>query len=243
MSDQSTTDPILGSRLYDLLRTCIPGTEPLTEEMRRSRLRVCLRSLWYCGRAYNQLETPEPLPLYVRLVFADPEMTHRIQAEQDLAARVIGRWFGALVAKKLSADITLRCVRISNEILGCLSAILGTDSPAPSNSRASFRSCWLLIHWSVIQYCPICSNRRSAYTLRPSSPRSKPTCPYLNLHSSTKYIPRFPTGSKTSSSRYHIGFHQVHRIHQGGLWHILSLNLHRRRGVIFLMGRTVAAIA
>ncbi|KAH9010779.1 hypothetical protein EDB85DRAFT_1189500 [Lactarius pseudohatsudake] len=34
-------------------------------------------------------------------------MTHRIQTEKDLAARVIGRCFGALVAKKLSADIEL----------------------------------------------------------------------------------------------------------------------------------------
>ncbi|KAI9467375.1 hypothetical protein BJY52DRAFT_66137 [Lactarius psammicola] len=128
MSDQSTTDPILGSRLYDLLKTCIPGTSPLTEEKRRSRLRVCLRSLWFCGRAYNQPENSEPLPSYARIVFASPEMTYRIQTEQDPAARVIGRCFGALVAKKLSADIKLRRIRINDEILLCLSTILGTDS-------------------------------------------------------------------------------------------------------------------
>ncbi|KAI9447794.1 hypothetical protein H4582DRAFT_25640 [Lactarius indigo] len=66
MSDQSATDPILGSRLYDLLKTCIPGTSPLAEEKRKNRLRVCLRSLWYCGKAYNQPENPEPLPSYKR---------------------------------------------------------------------------------------------------------------------------------------------------------------------------------
>ncbi|KAH9173287.1 hypothetical protein EDB89DRAFT_717199 [Lactarius sanguifluus] len=131
MADQPTTDPILGSRLRDLLKTCIPGTSPLAEDKRRRRLRVCLKSLWYCGRAYNRLETPEPLPLYVRIVFADPEMTHRIQAEQDLAARVIGRCFGALVAKKLSSDIDSRNepgVRVKEGELACLSSILGTDS-------------------------------------------------------------------------------------------------------------------
>jgi len=131
MSDQSTTDPILGSRLYDLLKTCIPGASRLAEEKRKSRLRVCLKSLWYCGRAYNQPENSEPLPSYVRIVFASPEMTRRIQAEQDHAARVIGRCFEALVAKKLSADVNLRSarsVRFSDGELACLSAILGTES-------------------------------------------------------------------------------------------------------------------
>ncbi|KAH8987571.1 hypothetical protein EDB86DRAFT_2106920 [Lactarius hatsudake] len=132
MSDQPMTDPILGSRLYDLLKTCIPGTSPLTEEKRRSRLRVCLRSLWCCGEAYNRPKNSEPLPSYVRVVFASPEMTHRIQAEEDPAARVIGRCFGSLVAKKLSADIdsrnNTRGVRVKDGELACLSAILGTES-------------------------------------------------------------------------------------------------------------------
>ncbi|KAH9032924.1 hypothetical protein EDB84DRAFT_1489467 [Lactarius hengduanensis] len=55
-------------------------------------------------------------------------MTRRIQTEKDLAARVIGRCFGALVAKKLSADIDLPRVHANDERLVCLSAILGTDS-------------------------------------------------------------------------------------------------------------------
>jgi len=128
MSDDLKTDPILGSRLRDLLKTCIPGTSPLTEEQRRSRLRVCLKSLWYCGRAYNQPKNEEPLPSYVRIVFASADMTHRIQTEEDPAARVIGRCFGALVAKKLSDDINLNRVQIGDAILSCLSAILDTES-------------------------------------------------------------------------------------------------------------------
>ena len=129
MSDHLTTDPILGSRLSDLLKTCIPGTSPLTEEKRKIRLRVCLKSLWCCGKAYNQQRELEPLPFYFRVAFASPEMTHRIQTEEDLAARVIGSCFRALVAKKLSADINSRRIRPINEgILACLSAILGTES-------------------------------------------------------------------------------------------------------------------
>ena len=128
MADHSTTDPILGSRLSDLLKTCIPGTSPLIEDMRRYRLRVCLKSLWSCGKAYNQQRELEPLPIYFRAAFASPEMTHRIQTEQDLAARVIGSCFRALVAKKLSADINLHLRPVTEEILACLSAILGTEN-------------------------------------------------------------------------------------------------------------------
>ena len=128
MSDHPTTDPILGSRLSDLLKTCIPGTSPLTEEKRERRLRVCVKSLWCCGKAYNEQRESEPLPSYFRVVFASPEMTHRIQTEQDLAARVIGSCFGALVAKKLSTDIGSRRVQVTDGILACLSAILGTES-------------------------------------------------------------------------------------------------------------------
>ena len=128
MSDHPTTDPILGSRLSDLLKTCIPGTSPLTEEKRKRRLRVCLKSLWCCGKAYNEQRESDPLPSYFRVVFASPEMTHRIQSEQDLAARVIGSCFGALVAKKLSADIESRRVQIGDGILACLSAILNAES-------------------------------------------------------------------------------------------------------------------
>jgi hypothetical protein len=129
MSDHPTTDPILGTRLSDLLKTCISGTSPLAEEKRKRRLRVCLKSLWCCGKAYDQQREEEPLPSYFRIVFASPEMTHRIQSEQDLASRVIGCCFGALVAKKLSADIKLPGVRLTDGILVCLSAILGTESP------------------------------------------------------------------------------------------------------------------
>ena len=125
MSDKKWTNPILGSRLHDLLKTCIPGTSSLTEEFRKRRLQVCLKSLWYCGKAYNHPENLEPLPSYVCVFLAGPKMIRRIRREQDLAARVIGCCFGALVAKKLSGDIN---VRNRDRSVICLSAILGIGS-------------------------------------------------------------------------------------------------------------------
>ncbi|KAH8987106.1 hypothetical protein EDB86DRAFT_3082477 [Lactarius hatsudake] len=104
-SGQSTPDPILGSCLRGLLSTCLPGSSLLTEEQRKNRLRVCLKSLWYCVKAYN--EKPEvPLTAYVRAIFASPEVIRWIQTEQDFTTRLLGRCFGALVVKKLASDIT-----------------------------------------------------------------------------------------------------------------------------------------
>ena len=127
-SDQSDQfDPVLGSRINDLLKTCVPGTSPLTEELRKNRLRVCMRTLRYCAREYNQSGNTNPLPSYVRAIFANPEMTRRIQSEVDLAARLIGRSFSSLIAKKLAQDIGSRTDQgphVNEAELSCLAAIL-----------------------------------------------------------------------------------------------------------------------
>ncbi|KAH9053298.1 hypothetical protein EDB87DRAFT_242776 [Lactarius vividus] len=135
MDDQSSQpdqfDPILGSRINDLLKTCVPGTSPLQEELRKNRLRVCMRTLWYFAREYNQLGDATPLPSYVRTVLANPEMSRRIQSEDDLAARLIGRCFSSLVARKLAQDIGSRNslhTRVNSAELSCLAAILGKTS-------------------------------------------------------------------------------------------------------------------
>ncbi|KAH9055209.1 hypothetical protein EDB87DRAFT_1347383 [Lactarius vividus] len=126
-SEQSSSDPILGTRLRELLDTCLPGSSLLTEEQRKNRLRVCLKSLWYCVKAYN--EKPEvPLASYVRAIFASPEVIRWIQTEQDLSTRLLGRCFGALVVKKLASDITsptrTSYAAITAE-MACISHILG----------------------------------------------------------------------------------------------------------------------
>jgi hypothetical protein len=137
-SDLSTSDPILGSCFHDLLNTCIPDTSALTEESRRNGLRAFMKSLWYCGRAYHRLGNSAPLPHYVRDVFASPEMTSRIQNEPDPTARVIGRCFTSLIAKKLSSDANARSgvnLRFSDAELTSLSAILGSGSTTSGESE------------------------------------------------------------------------------------------------------------
>lgn len=102
-SDRS--DPILGSRIHDLLKTCEPEVSPLPDDARRNRLRVCLKSLWYCGRGYNQPTYSAPLPSYVRKVFAVPEMILQFRSEEDVSVRLIGRCFESLLAKKIARDV------------------------------------------------------------------------------------------------------------------------------------------
>jgi len=128
MSHQPNTDPIFGSRLYDLLETCIPETSILDEKMRKNRLRVCMKCLWYFGRAYNQLGTFQVLPSYFPHALASPEIIRRVQAEEDSGVRVIGRCFGALIVNRLTADLVSRADPITDRKLACLSAILGTES-------------------------------------------------------------------------------------------------------------------
>ena len=135
MDDQPTRpfqldqyDPILASRINDLLKTCVPGTSPLNEELRRNRLRVCMRALWYFAKQYNEPEYTTPLPSYVHKAFADSDTTRWIRSEEDLAAHLIGRCFGSLVVKKLAQDIgshTAQGHPPSDAELSSLAAFLG----------------------------------------------------------------------------------------------------------------------
>ena len=130
MSDQPPTKPIFGFRLHHLLKMCILGTSALTEEERKRRLQVCMKCLWCWVKAYNQNnQNSVSLPFYFPL--PNPDMTRRLQAEQDPTAGTIGRCFGALVAKKLAADVNSRHssgVRVRAAKLASLSAILGSTS-------------------------------------------------------------------------------------------------------------------
>ena len=126
ISEQPTFDPILGARLHELLNTCLPRASLLTEERRRSRLRVCLTSLWYCLMAHNVPENVEmPLAPYFLAVFASPDVIRWIQTEGDPASRLLGRCFGSLVVKKLASDLALAARGPSTAELACLKSILG----------------------------------------------------------------------------------------------------------------------
>ncbi|KAN0137323.1 hypothetical protein V8E53_004768 [Lactarius tabidus] len=127
MSHEPTTDPVFGSRLCDLLKTCIPQTSVLDEKTRKNRLRVCLNCLWHFGRAYNQPGVFQPLPAYFPNALI-PDITRRVRTEDDSSVRVLGRCFETLIVNKLAADIDSRISPIRDAELACLSAILGTKS-------------------------------------------------------------------------------------------------------------------
>ena len=119
---------IIMDGLRNLLRTCMLGT--LTSNVRRSCLRMALKSLWYCAKAY-QLSAFKPLPSYFSSTFASFEITNLIRAEKDPVSRVVGCCFGALVVTKLVADIRLRTdsnIQVSDSELECLSAMFRTTS-------------------------------------------------------------------------------------------------------------------
>jgi hypothetical protein len=127
MSHQPDTDPVFGSRLRDLLETCIPGTSPLDEKMRKYRLRVCLNCLWSFGRAYNQLGVSQPLPTYFPNSLI-PEIARRVQTEEDSAIRAMGRCVVALIINKFATDLNSRTFPVDDGVLAFLSSILGTES-------------------------------------------------------------------------------------------------------------------
>jgi hypothetical protein len=132
MAIKPLTDAIFGFRLYDLLKTCLLGTSPLNDEDRKSRLRVCLKCLWYFGRAYHKLEAPVLLPSYFPLTVGSPEIIQRIQTEPDALSRVMGHCFGALIVTKLAADVRSRTnsnipLEVSEDELACVSTFLNAD--------------------------------------------------------------------------------------------------------------------
>ena len=118
----------LVSRLNGLLNMCVPGASALKEEARTSHLRMCLKTLWHCAKAYHQIS--DLLPSYFPLVLARPENIRHIQKEQDTAVRITGRCFGALIASKLVDDleppISLSSP-IHNTEIACISTILGIE--------------------------------------------------------------------------------------------------------------------
>ena len=128
LMSEPASEPILGSRLRELLNTCLPGSSHVTEDQRQGRLRVCLTSLWYCLKAFNLDDNLDmPLAPYVRAVFASPQVIQWIQTERDFAVRLLGRCFGSLVVKKLASDIAspARTDPPTVAEIACIKTILG----------------------------------------------------------------------------------------------------------------------
>lgn len=78
-------------RLYVLFKMCIPGASSLTEEVWISCLRMCLKTIWHCAKAYHQ--TSNPLRSYFLLALTSPEDTRHFQTEQDPVSCITGCCF------------------------------------------------------------------------------------------------------------------------------------------------------
>ena len=131
MFEQPNLDPILGTRLHELLKTCLPGASHLSDNQRISRLCVCLTSLWYYIRASNLPDNLNmPLAPYVRAVFASSDVIRWIWTEQDFAVRLLGRCFGSLVVKKLASDLALPARQLTTAELAVKKSASDIASPA-----------------------------------------------------------------------------------------------------------------
>ena len=118
-------DWIIVSGFQKLLLMCKPDTSPLPSEVRRSCLRICVKSLWYCAQAYHRPSTSKPLPSYFPSTLACTKITEPLKDEQDPVSRVVGRCFRALVTMKLVADLRSRSdpyVQANDDEVLCLAA-------------------------------------------------------------------------------------------------------------------------
>ena len=123
-------DRIVVSGLRNLLHKCILGSSTLTTYVRRGCLRISMVCLWYCAKAYQQLDASEPSSAYSFSILdiVSPEFIHLFQTEQDSDSRMMGRCVGALAVVKLMPDVRSRSdsnSQIDNDVLMCLSTILG----------------------------------------------------------------------------------------------------------------------
>jgi hypothetical protein len=119
-------DNIIVSGFYKLLQMFKPDTSHLPAEVRRSCLRICLKSLCYCAQAYNRPGTSKRLPPYFLSTLASPKIAELIRAEQDPVSHVLGRCFSALVVMKLVVDFRSRndqYFQISDDELLCFAAV------------------------------------------------------------------------------------------------------------------------
>ncbi|KAH9029493.1 hypothetical protein EDB85DRAFT_1966250 [Lactarius pseudohatsudake] len=126
--DSTSIKSIIVSLFHDLLKTCTLRTFALPEEVRANSLQTCLRGLWNLGQELHRQQRGGSQPSASEFLdLASPEITRHIRSEKDQACRVKGRCVEALVVSHLAARTDLT-VQISDEALGRISTILGTET-------------------------------------------------------------------------------------------------------------------
>ena len=105
-------------------------------------MRTCLKILWHCARAYNQLGIEVPLPPLVYTTLTGPTFTRCIQGERDLTARVTGRCVRVLIVNTLANSfrprISLSSDGVHDEELRRVSSLLDTEPSQFSRWHSPF---------------------------------------------------------------------------------------------------------
>ena len=96
--------------------------------MRNRVVGMFLKNLWQFTRLRIESGDSTPLPSYLYNTFTHPRITRFILEKGNLAARVTRRCVGALIVNKLVADIKSGAILANDAELGCLSAILHSES-------------------------------------------------------------------------------------------------------------------
>ncbi|KAF8269479.1 hypothetical protein EI94DRAFT_1799154 [Lactarius quietus] len=132
-NSQSSTS--FGSRLHDLLWTCLPDTTGLTGDARRHRLLTCLDAIYRGFRAYNVDESNESIPDNIRVNFAELGVMRALWSDEDTAVRVRARCICALLARRTLRDIggpTPRRYPTDADI-SWLEAVFGESGPSSND--------------------------------------------------------------------------------------------------------------
>ncbi len=113
---------ILLSGLLHLHEMYVRGPLRFERNAQESCRRICMKGLWYFGRALNDPGNAVPLP---SPFISNPKMIFHMPWIQDPAPRVVAHCVGALVVNKLVADIYSRDLPVNN--LEPLSTTLGIN--------------------------------------------------------------------------------------------------------------------
>ena len=104
-SSDPHSDTFFGSRLHDLLWTCLPDSTSLTGDARKHRLLTCLDAIYNAFRAYNVDKSDKSIPDNLRVNFAELRIMRPLWSDGDTAVSIRARCVCALLARRVLRDI------------------------------------------------------------------------------------------------------------------------------------------
>lgn len=143
-----------GSRLHDLLWSCLPDTTGLTGDARKHRLLTCLDAIYRGFRAYNVDEADESIPDNIRVNFAELRIMHPLWSDEDTAVSVRARCICALLARRILRDIGGPAPRrsLTDADIAWLEAVFGESGPSSNNIYNSLHDLTVLDNMNVTSF-------------------------------------------------------------------------------------------